>query len=240
MLFSNFIVLLIRSLNLILVRYIGIEIFLIEKSETIFKSNESLLQLEGPIQVCGDIHGQYSDLIRIFETCGYPSHKNYLFLGDYVDRGKQSIETICLLLAFKIKYPDKIFLLRGNHESASANRIYGFYDECKRRYNVKLWKSFTNLFNLIPPAALIDNKILCMHGGLSPDLEFVKDINNIIRPTDIPDSGVLCDLLWADPGKEDVNWGKSDRGISFVFNEKIVNEFNRKNDLDLIIRAHQV
>jgi serine/threonine-protein phosphatase PP1 catalytic subunit len=129
--------------------------------------------------------------MRIFEYGGYPPEANYLFLGDYVDRGKQSLETICLLLAYKIKFPENFFLLRGNHECASINRIYGFYDECKnninrlnclkilsfniyffsetgkRRYNVKVWKTFTECFNCLPVCAIIDEKILCMHGGLS-------------------------------------------------------------------------
>lgn len=120
--------------------------------------------------ISGDIHGQYGDLLRLFEYGGFPPDANYLFLGDYVDRGKQSLETICLLLAYKIKYPENFFLLRGNHECASINRIYGFYDECKRRFNIRLWKTFTDCFNCLPVAALIDDKILCMHGGLSPDL----------------------------------------------------------------------
>ena len=99
-----------------------------------------------------------------------PPEANYLFLGDYVDRGKQSLETIALLLAYKIKFPENFFLLRGNHECASINRIYGFYEECKRRFNIKLWKTFTDCFNCLPVAAIIDEKILCMHGGLSPEL----------------------------------------------------------------------
>ena len=214
--------------------------FLIDKSQSIIREQKKLVELEAPLHVCGDIHGQYYDLLIIFEHCGYPGEYNYLFLGDYVDRGKQSLETIYLLLCYKIKYPDKVTLLRGNHESSVTNRIYGFYDECKRRYNIKLWKCFTELFNYLPVAALIDDKILCMHGGLSPDLKSIQNIQDISRPTEIPDTGLLCDLLWSDPDKDATEYDENDRGVSVIFGEKVVNEFNKKNDLDLIIRAHQV
>ena len=214
--------------------------FLIDKSLPIIKEQKMLIELEAPLHVCGDIHGQYYDLLRIFEHCGYPGTYNYLFLGDYVDRGKQSLETICLLLCYKIKYPHKVTLLRGNHEASVTNRIYGFYDECKRRYNVRIWRSFTELFNFLPVAALIDEKILCMHGGLSPDLKNIQNISDISRPTDIPDTGLLCDLLWSDPDKDVLEFDENDRGVSVIFGEKIVKDFNKKNDLDLIIRAHQV
>jgi len=132
------------------------------------------------------------------------------------------------------------FLLRGNHECASINRIYGFYDECKRRFNVRLWKIFTDCFNCLPVAALIDEKILCMHGGLSPDLQSLDQIRNIARPTDVPDQGLLCDLLWADPDKDIEGWGENDRGVSYTFGPDKVTEFLQKHDLDLICRAHQV
>lgn len=172
------------------------------KSRDIFMAQPNLLEIEAPMRICGDIHGQYSDLLRLFEQGGFPPESNYLFLGDYVDRGKQSLETICLLLSYKVKYPENFFLLRGNHECASINRIYGFYDECKRRYNVKTWKTFIDCFNCIPIAAIIDDKIMCMHGGLSPELATLDQIRRIMRPTDIPDTGLLCDLLWSDPDKE--------------------------------------
>lgn len=136
-------------------------------------------------KICGDVHGQYYDLLRLFEYGGYPPESNYLFLGDYVDRGKQSVECICLLLAYKIKYPENFFILRGNHECASINRIYGFYDECKRRYSIKLWKTFIDCFNCLPIAAIIEEKIFCMHGGLSPDLNSMEQICRIMRPTDV-------------------------------------------------------
>ena len=214
--------------------------FLIDKSLPIIKEQKMLVELEAPLHVCGDIHGQYYDLLRIFEHCGYPGEYNYLFLGDYVDRGKQSLETVCLLMCYKIKFPDKVTLLRGNHESSVTNRIYGFYDECKRRYNVRLWRSFTDLFNWLPVAAIIDDKILCMQGGLSPELKNLQNIQDISRPTDIPDTGLLCDLLLSDPDKDVLEYDENDRGVSVIFGEKIVQDFNKKNDLDLIIRAHQV
>ncbi|KAG7224094.1 hypothetical protein INR49_019829 [Caranx melampygus] len=209
------------------------------KSREIFLSQPILLELEAPLKICGDIHGQYTDLLRLFEYGGFPPEANYLFLGDYVDRGKQSLETICLLLAYKIKYPENFFLLRGNHECASINRIYGFYDECKRRFNIKLWKTFTDCFNCLPIAAIIDEKIFCCHGGLSPDLQSMEQIRRIMRPTDVPDTGLLCDLLWSDPDKDVQGWGENDRGVSFTFGADVVSKFLNRHDLDLICRAHQ-
>ena len=134
---------------------------------------------------------------------------NYLFLGDYVDRGKQSVETACLLFALKLKYPENFFLLRGNHEASGINRIYGFYDECKRKYSVKVYRQFCSTFDCLPCCAIIDNRIICMHGGLSPHLDKnaissqkykgLDKIRHIQRPCDVPDEGLLCDLLWSDP-----------------------------------------
>lgn len=210
------------------------------KAREIFISQPMLLELEAPLKICGDIHGQYYDLLRLFEYGGFPPEANYLFLGDYVDRGRQSLETICLMLAYKIKYPENFFLLRGNHESSTINRLYGFYDECKRRYSIRLWKLFGDCFNCLPVAAIIDEKILCMHGGLSPELTSLEQINKIFRPTDVPDSGLLCDLLWSDPDKDAPAWEDNERGVSYVFGPEIVTLFLKKHDLDLVCRAHQV
>ncbi|KAJ9595071.1 hypothetical protein L9F63_013636, partial [Diploptera punctata] len=220
-------------------------------SREIFLGQPMLLELEAPVRICGDIHGQYNDLLRLFEMVdesdkkdefdkGFPPAYNYLFLGDYVDRGKNSLETICLLLGYKILYPENFFLLRGNHETSSINRVYGFFDECKRRYSVKLWKTFTDCFNCLPVAATIEDKIFCCHGGLSPDLVSMENIKKLPRPTDVPDTGLLCDLLWADPDKDTKCWGNNDRGVSFKFGHEIVTNFLRQNDFDLICRAHQV
>jgi serine/threonine-protein phosphatase PP1 catalytic subunit len=210
------------------------------RSRQVFMSQPMLLELEAPIKIAGDLHGQYFDLLRLFEYGGFPPESNYLFLGDYVDRGKQSLETICLLLAYKIKYPENFFLLRGNHESASINRIYGFHDECRRRYNIKVWKMFTDCFNCMPIAAIVDEKIFCVHGGLSPELRQMDQVRRIPRPSDVPDTGLMCDLLWSDPDKEVEYWGESDRGVSFTFSAEIVDRFLRAHDLDLVCRAHQV
>lgn len=178
-------------------------------AKSVLSGQPSLLELDGPIKVVGDIHGQYYDLLRIFEKGGYPPDSNYLFLGDYVDRGKHSMESITLLFCYKVKYPENFFLLRGNHESAPINRMYGFYDDCKRRYNVKVWKLFTEVFNWMPAAAIVGEKILCIHAGLSPDLVIDGDfdvVKNIKRPQEVPDEGVYCDLLWADPEPDMEGW----------------------------------
>ena len=214
--------------------------FLITKAKKILMSQPIFLELESPLTVCGDIHGQYPDLLKLFELGGFPPAANYLFLGDYVDRGKQSLETICLLLAYKIKYEENFFLLRGNHECASINRLYGFYDECKKRYNLKLWKNFVDIFNCFPISASIDDKILLMHGGISPELKSVEQLKTIMRPTDIPEEGLLCDILWSDPDPNCENWEPNERGVSIIFGENALKKFLEKNDLDLLCRAHQV
>ncbi|KAF8394283.1 hypothetical protein HHK36_020489 [Tetracentron sinense] len=210
-------------------------------SKNIFMQQPNLLELKAPFNICGDIHGQFSDLLRLFKKGGFPPQTNYLFLGDYVDRGRHSLETICLLLAYKIKYPENFYLLRGNHECESINRIYGFYDECKRRFSVRLWKLFNDCFNCLPVAALINQKILCVHGGLSPDLHSLDQIRNLPRPTGVPDKGLLCDLLWSDPSEDVEGWRENyDRGVSYTFGPDKVTEFLQKHDLDLICRAHEM
>ena len=206
----------------------------------IFLSQPSLLELSPPVKVVGDVHGQYGDLIRIFTKCGFPPSTNYLFLGDYVDRGKQSLETILLLLCYKIKYPENFFLLRGNHECANVTRVYGFYDECKRRCNIKTWKLFIDTFNTLPIAAIVAGKIFCVHGGLSPVLNSMDEIRNIARPTDVPDFGLLNDLLWSDPADTLNEWEDNERGVSYVFSKVAINKFLSKFGFDLVCRAHMV
>lgn len=240
--------------------------FICAKARRIFMSQPMLLELAAPVKIVGDIHGQFYDLLRIFKLCGFPPSANYLFMGDYVDRGKQSLETMILLLCLKIKYPENFFLLRGNHETAEITKMYGFYDECKRRTSngVKTWKLFVDVFNTLPVAATIADKIFCVHGGLSPDLKNLNQIKDIQRPTAIPDEGLLADLLWSDPqdlssnsdaSKSSSNsssnssnsksrfsndWKQNDRGVSYCFNNRVVKNFCKKFDFDLIARGHMV
>ena len=203
-------------------------------------SQPALIELSAPVKIVGDVHGQYTDLIRMFEMCGFPPNANFLFLGDYVDRGKQSLETILLLFCYKLKFPENFFLLRGNHECANVTRVYGFYDECKRRCNIKIWKTFVDSFNCLPIAAIVAGKIFCVHGGLSPSLSHMDDIRQIARPTDVPDYGLLNDLLWSDPADMEADWESNERGVSYCFGKKVIMEFLQRHDFDLVCRAHMV
>lgn len=206
----------------------------------IFLNQPSLLRLQAPIKVVGDIHGQFTDLLRILKLSGVPAETNYLFLGDYVDRGKQSLETMLLLLCYKIKYRDNFFMLRGNHESANVTKMYGFFDECKRRTSSKTWKMFIDVFNTLPFAAIIQDRIFCVHGGISPELKSLKQIENIARPTDIPDEGLITDILWSDPDSHVTDWSLNDRGVSYTFGKKNVIDFCNQFKFDLVIRGHMV
>lgn len=216
---------------------------ILANAEKIFLEQPMLLELDSPVKIVADIHGQFVDLMRIFDLADWPPKSNYLFLGDMVDRGPQQIETVALLLCFKIKYPGNVFIVRGNHEASSLHRRYGFQGECKSRYSLKLWRAFVECFNTLPVAALVDEKIFCCHGGLSPELmkgEGLDKIRELPRPTDVPDEGLICDLMWADPDPDVKMFQESDRGVSYLFGAAIVEKFLDKYDLDLIARGHQV
>jgi serine/threonine-protein phosphatase PP1 catalytic subunit len=214
---------------------------IITRVSPLFQNEPQLLELKAPIYICGDIHGQFDDLLKIFRNIGFPPNITLLFLGDYVDRGDSSLEVIALLFLFKIKYPKSIYMLRGNHECHTVNRMYGFYEECQKKSNLLVWKGFNQIFSYLPVAALVDNKIFCVHGGLSPKLIDVRSINNIKKGTRIPDSGLLCDLMWSDPAtNQKEEFINNDRGVSYTFNKDVVNKFMGLNKLDLVCRAHQV
>ncbi|XP_009770254.1 serine/threonine-protein phosphatase BSL3 isoform X2 [Nicotiana sylvestris] len=226
---------------------------LCDSAERIFASEPSVLQLRAPIKIFGDLHGQFGDLMRLFDEYGSPStagdisYIDYLFLGDYVDRGQHSLETITLLLALKVEYPLNVHLIRGNHEASDINALFGFRIECIERMGERdgiwAWHRFNRLFNWLPLAALIEKKIICMHGGIGRSINHVEQIENIQRPITM-DAGsiVLMDLLWSDPTENDSVEGlrPNARGPGLVtFGPDRVMEFCNNNDLQLIVRAHE-
>ncbi|GAB2214835.1 hypothetical protein Drorol1_Dr00019199 [Drosera rotundifolia] len=226
---------------------------LCDSAEKIFSGEPTVLQLRAPIKIFGDLHGQFGDLMRLFDEYGAPStagdisYIDYLFLGDYVDRGQHSLETIILLLALKVEYPVNIHLIRGNHEAADINALFGFRMECIERMGERdgdwAWRRMNRLFNWLPLAALIENKIICMHGGIGRSINHVDQIESIQRPITMEAGSVaLMDLLWSDPTENDSVEGlrPNARGPGLVtFGPDRVMEFCNNNDLQLIVRAHE-
>ncbi|RAO69225.1 uncharacterized protein BHQ10_005237 [Talaromyces amestolkiae] len=275
-----------------------------------FMMEESNIQpVSSPVTICGDIHGQFYDLLELFRVAGGmpnetnveppantppvitsddieppstitdpklrkkiknvdslqdvddsasgrgrsgsgsskevtgPPPGNFVFLGDYVDRGYFSLETLTLLLCLKVKYPDRITLVRGNHESRQITQVYGFYEECFQKYgNASVWKACCQVFDFMTLGAIIDGKVLCVHGGLSPEIRTLDQVRVVARAQEIPHEGAFCDLVWSDPeDAADVEtWAVSPRGAGWLFGNKVAEEFCHVNDLSLIARAHQL
>lgn len=202
---------------------------------------ESNIQpVSSPVTICGDIHGQFWDLLKLFDVGGNPPETGYIFMGDFVDRGYFSLETFSLLMALKARWPDRITLLRGNHESRQITQVYGFYDECQHKYgNANVWKSCCQVFDYLNLAAIIDGRVLCVHGGLSPDVRTLDQVRIIARAQEVPHEGAFCDLMWSDP--DDIpTWSISPRGAGWLFGGTVTSEFNHVNGLELIARAHQL
>lgn len=224
--------------NIITIKYTTLQL-LAEASIATFKTEPMLLKLSAPIKVCGDVHGQFEDLLRLFQMSGEPSEgMKYVFLGDYVDRGSKSIETICLLLAYKCLYPNTFWLLRGNHESWKTNRVYGFRKECDLRATRGIWKLFNEVFTYMPVAAVIGKSIFCCHGGLSPHLKTLNDIASLSSPIELDKSPIVTDLLWSDPNMLVEKYTGNSRGIGHFFGEKQLMDFLNANGLSFMIRAH--
>ncbi|KAK2598006.1 sporulation-induced protein [Conoideocrella luteorostrata] len=311
---------------------------LCEKVKEILMEESNIQPVCTPVTVCGDIHGQFYDLLELFRVAGgMPGENNvqapktattvitsedieppteitnpklrkklrspvgdstaggadgeeegddapvtsrpesplpsanvtsaqsvetrFIFLGDFVDRGYFSLETFTLLMCLKAKfvkiyttrirerklytdvksrYPDRIVLVRGNHESRQITQVYGFYEECQQKYgNASVWKACCHVFDFLVLAAIVDGEVLCVHGGLSPEIRTIDQIRVVARAQEIPHEGAFCDLVWSDP--EDVEtWAISPRGAGWLFGDKVATEFNHVNGLKLIARAHQL
>jgi len=211
-----------------------------EPNKEVLSKEENVVPVRAPVTVVGDIHGQFADLVELFQIGGRAPETNYLFLGDYVDRGYDSVETVCTVIAMKARWPDRVTLLRGNHESRQITQVYGFYDECLRKYgNANVWKYITDMFDHLPLAAVVENEIFCPHGGLSPSLDTLEHIRELSRTQEVPHEGPMCDLLWSDPDDR-CGWGISPRGAGYTFGQDISEQFNHSNGLKMIARAHQL
>lgn len=212
----------------------------------VLKKEPNLLRVPAPVTVCGDIHGQYYDLLKLLKVGGDPEDTSYLFLGDYVDRGSFSIECLLLLYAYKVTYPGTFFLLRGNHECKHLTEYFTFKMECLHKYNKNVYKAACESFNALPLAAVMNNEFFCCHGGISPELKTPEDVNKFNRFREPPTRGLMCDILWSDP-IEDYDDGDHDtafipntvRGCSYAFTFKAVSQFLQRNNLLCVIRAHE-
>lgn len=212
------------------------------KVQELLIKEDNVVHISSPMTAVGDLHGQFYDLLELFKISGSPPLASYIFLGDYVDRGIHSLEVITLLCLLKLKYPQRIYMIRGNHETRTTNIQYGFMVECQEKYgDTQVWQHFNNLFDYLPMAAVIDGKIFCVHGGLSPQIETLQDINNINRFQEMQPEGPFVDLMWSDPGEEDQKgFVPSSRNAGYVFGKDMVERFLETNGLTRIVRAHQL
>eukprot|EP01127_Copromyxa_protea_P004299 TRINITY_DN1417_c0_g1_i1.p1 TRINITY_DN1417_c0_g1~~TRINITY_DN1417_c0_g1_i1.p1 ORF type:complete len:350 (-),score=38.05 TRINITY_DN1417_c0_g1_i1:78-1127(-) len=215
---------------------------LCDRVKDVLIEENTIVELPAPITVVGDIHGQFYDLLHMFKESGDPRSMSYVFLGDYVDRGYYSLQTLTYLFLLKVQYPDHISLVRGNHEARSVSQVYGFYDECIKQYgDGNIWRNCCEVFDLLPLGAIVDDRVLCVHGGLSPDVDTLDDMRAIYRLNDVQKTGAMCDILWSDP-EEDMlrDWVANPRGCGWLFGSRPTKQFNLSNNISFIARAHQL
>ncbi|EAX97319.1 Ser/Thr protein phosphatase, putative [Trichomonas vaginalis G3] len=204
-----------------------------------FSDEPNILYLEGKFVLVGDLHGQFDDLDRILQRTWSNQNLKFVFLGDYVDRGRYSLEVISLLFTLKVMHPDRFILLRGNHECEYMTTHYGFKEECISKQSSDVYESFVNTFKHLPLCAILNNKVFCVHGGISKYIEYIDEITKIDRFCDVYNAGPMYDLLWADPDEDVTTFGDSDRGDTFVFGLQPALEFLDKNNLSILVRAHE-
>lgn len=213
---------------------------LCKRARDILMEEANVTSVRSPVTVVGDIHGQWYDMQEMFEIAGKVPETNFLFLGDFVDRGYYSLECVSLVIALKVRYPKRIYFVRGNHESRQITQVYGFYDECLRKYgNANVWKFFTDLFDYYPLTGLVEKAIFCPHGGISPQLDTLDNILALDRIQEVPHEGPMCDIVWSDPD-ERTGWGISPRGAGYTWGQDLSEQYNHTNGLTLIARAHQL
>jgi protein phosphatase len=198
-----------------------------------------LLRLAGDLAIVGDIHGNIDDLLRIFERLRYPPSTRYLFLGDYVDRGKYSTEVLMILFAMKVKFPNHVYLLRGNHETESLTRCYGFYQEITAKYSSAAYKAAIQAFSSLPLCAVVGDCIFCVHGGISPLLSTLGELERLPKPTDFSRPGLFTDMVWSDPSDDIDNFSRNPRGSGCLYGPGALSSFLGTNNLDLLIRSHE-
>jgi diadenosine tetraphosphatase ApaH/serine/threonine PP2A family protein phosphatase len=215
---------------------------LLDSAVNLLQNRKALVCMSDPVVIAGDLHGSIVDLIRILRKFPeYQTDTSLLFLGDYVDRGSHSVAVMVLLLALLCKYPSRVFLLRGNHEFAHINEIYGFFDEVMCLYDSKeLWCQFQTVFSYFPLAAVIDDHVFCVHGGLSPDLDGLDQISELVLPIDdYFENALVADLVWSDPTEMVPDFESNSRGSGVSFGTRAVKAFLSGCGLKVMVRAHQ-
>jgi serine/threonine-protein phosphatase 4 catalytic subunit len=214
---------------------------LFKKAEEILIEEPNTIILYPPISICGDIHGQFYDLLELFEHGDYCPETSYVFMGDLLDRGYHGIEVFLYLIAIKVRYPTKMTLLRGNHESRTATQYYGFYEECKKKFGTDdVYKWCMNICDLLPISAVISQQLFLVHGGLSPNLNGIDELYHLNRKQEIAREGIISDMLWSDPDDKVNDWAKSERGAGYLFGTLQAQKFNHINNFNCIMRSHQL
>jgi len=217
-------------------------ISLLMKMMEVLSKENNIVEINGSVNVCGDIHGQLFDLLELFKATNFDINNMgvYLFLGDYVDRGRFSIETFAYLSVLKIKFPTKIFLLRGNHESRQVNQMYGFYNQSITNYGHSgVWSLANEVFDFLPMAALVNDNVFCVHGGLSPKISLIESLSVLNRRKELPSRGPLADICWSDP-ENILEWHENQRGAGYLFGKPQVDAFCHNNKLEFVARSHQI